>query len=78
MPDYPAEWRRALELLATSPEGATGALLMAQGFAATTITGLVDTGLATQTIDYVLAARHRYELMTRFKITDVGRVALER
>jgi hypothetical protein len=72
MPDYPAEGRRALEMLAVSPEGA-----IAHGFAATTITGLVDTGLATQTIEYVLAARHRYELMTRFKITDAGRVALE-
>jgi hypothetical protein len=77
MPDYPAEGRRALEMLAVSPEGATGAHLIAHGFAATTITGLIDTGLATQTIEYVLAARHRYELMTRFKITDAGRVAWE-
>jgi hypothetical protein len=33
MPDHPAERRRALEMLAGSPEGLTDAALLAHGFA---------------------------------------------
>ena len=39
MPAHSDEWRRALEVLANSPEGATEALLFAHGFMYETITG---------------------------------------
>ena len=77
MPDHPAEWRRGLELLVASPGGATEALLVAHGFKSETITGLVDTGLVTATADRLLAGGRPVEVM-RFRITDWGRVALER
>lgn len=73
MPNYPAEWRRALELLAGSPEGCTEALLAAHGFAAATVAGLVTSGLATSTTQLVLAG-----VVMRLRITDGGHVALEK
>ena len=51
MPDQSDDWRRALEVLANSPEGATEALLFAHGFMHETITGLLDSGLAISTTD---------------------------
>jgi hypothetical protein len=60
MPDHPADWRRAIEVLANSSE---------------TITGLVDTGLATATIEPFLADGRTVEVM-RFRISDRGRTAL--
>jgi hypothetical protein len=77
MPDDAADWRRALEVLANSPEGATEALLFAHGFMYETITGLIDTGLVTATADLLLAGGRPVEVM-RFRITDSGRMALER
>ena len=77
MPDQSDEWRRALEVLASSPEGATEALLFAHGFMHMAITGLVDSGLATSTIEPFLADGRLVEV-TRFKITEAGRVALDR
>jgi hypothetical protein len=38
-------WRRALELLASSADGCTEAFLFAHGFTEATIAGLIDTGL---------------------------------
>ena len=75
MPDQSADWRRALEVLASSSEGVTEAVLIAQGFRPEIIVWLVDTGLATMTTEQVSAAGRRYEL-TWFKITDRGGVAL--
>jgi hypothetical protein len=77
MPEQSDHWRRALELLASSPEGVSEALLIAHGFRPEIIVWLVDTGLATLTTEHVSAAGRRYEL-PRFKITERGRVALER
>ena len=77
MPDHPADWRRALELLASLQEGSTEALLFAHGFAPTTITGLVDSGLATSTTEVTLAGG-RPVPVTRVRITDAGRTTLKR
>jgi hypothetical protein len=51
--------------------------MIAQGFRPEMIVWLVDTGFATLTTEHVPAVGRRYEL-TRFKITDRGRVALGR
>jgi hypothetical protein len=71
MPDHPAEWRRGLELLVASPGGATARLQVRDHHR------LVDTGLVTATADLLLAGGRPVEVM-RFRITDAGRVALER
>ena len=65
-------------MLGASADGCTGSLLSAHGFAPEVIAGLVDCELATATIENISAATNRYELMTRFKITDAGRAALGR
>jgi hypothetical protein len=77
MPDYPAEWRRALELVASSTNGRTALLLLAHGFTSATIAGLIDCGLATSTNQLVRAGGRTLELM-RVHITEAGRVALGR
>ena len=77
MPDQSDDWRRALEVLANSPEGATEALLFAHGLLYKAITGLVDSGLATSTIEPFLADGRLVKVM-RFRITEAGRVALNR
>ena len=77
MPDYPAERRRALELLASLPEGATEGLLMAHGFESTVIAGLVESGLANWTIEVVLAGDRPIDVR-RLRLTDSGRNTMER
>ena len=77
MPDHSDEWRRALGVLASSPEGATEALLFAHGFMYKAITGLVDSGLATSTMEPFFVDGGLVEVM-RFRITDAGRKALRR
>jgi hypothetical protein len=51
------------------------ALLLAHGFAVSTIGGLIDSGLATSTTEPILAGGRRVEV-TRIRITDGGREAL--
>ena len=65
MPDYPAEWRRALELLASSTNGRTTLLLLAHGFSSAAIAELIDSGLATSTTERV---RRRTVELTRLQI----------
>jgi hypothetical protein len=77
MPDYPAEWRRALELVASSTDGRTALLLLAHGFTTATIAGLIDCGLAASTNQLVRAGGRTLELMP-VHITEAGRVALGR
>ena len=77
MPDQSDEWRRALEVLASSPEGATKALLFAHGFTYKAITGLLDSGLAISTTEPFLADGRIVEVM-RLRTTDTGRKALSR
>jgi hypothetical protein len=69
MPDYPADWRCALEMFAGSAEGCTASLVSAHGFASEVIAGLVDTGLVAMTTESVLVGQ-RTIAVTRFKITD--------
>ena len=77
LPDHPAEWRRALELLANSAEGCTETLLMAHGFTGVQIDGLVEARLATCSTCTVRAGERPVEVTT-VRITDAGRVLLER
>ena len=72
MPDHSDEWRRALGVLASSPEGATEALLFAHGLLYKAITGLVDSGLATSTIEPFLADGRIVEVMRFRKAALVG------
>ena len=75
--DYPADWLRALEMLAGSPNGRTALVLAAQGFPSTVIARLVDSGLVTAATERVSADQSTVDV-TRYKITDHGRVALTR
>jgi len=77
IPDYPAEWRRALEMLAKSGDGCTTLVLFAQGFPSTVIARWVDCGLVTATTERVLANQRSVDV-TRVRITDPGRLALAR
>jgi len=76
MPDDPAAWRRALELLAGSAEGCTETLLMAHGFTGVQIDGMVEAGLATSSTRTVRAGERPVEVTT-VRITDVGRAMLK-
>ena len=78
MLDHPDDWRRALELLASSPDGCTEALLLAQCFRPALIAELVFDGLAmTETRrayqDWPVEC---WDVVTTVKITDDGRAAL--
>jgi hypothetical protein len=75
MPDHPADWRRALELLGSSPEGVTDAALLARGFEPTVIAGLVESTLATSTTEVVLAGSRPTDVR-RLQLTDSGRRVL--
>lgn len=69
--------RRALAKLADFPEGSPESLLLAHGFKRKLISGLVSAGLATARAE-VIPAGERAVHVTRIKITDAGRLALER
>ncbi len=77
MPDYPAEWHHALEILARSATGCSASLLAAHGFRSGIIAGLVDCGFATITTERTLVG-HRLFDMAWFMITDRGRAMLEK
>ena len=69
--------RRALELLASSSNGATKELLVvAYGIDRDTIAGLVRAGLATARIETVNAGSKPIKVR-RCRITNAGRLALE-
>lgn len=67
--------RRALELLASCPDGCTEAILLAHGFSIDDMVALVRDGLATAHAARVVAGRHKMEV-ARVRITDEGRKAL--
>jgi hypothetical protein len=71
------EGRRLLEMLAASADGATEALLLAHGFTLDLIARVVIAGLATAKVERMVAGRRTVEV-ERVRITDAGRVALER
>ena len=68
--------RRALELLAASPDGATEAILLAHGFTTEQRVELVRAGFASAKGERVVAGGKTMEV-ARVKITDAGRKALE-
>ena len=73
----PAHRRRALELLASSPHGATKKLLeVAHGFDADMIAGLVRAGLAAEELDVMKAGGKTIEVV-RLRITEARRKAIE-
>jgi hypothetical protein len=61
------ERRRALELLAASPDGCTEALMFANGFTAELLVELVQAGLASA---------HAERMIADGKMTEVGRVKI--
>jgi hypothetical protein len=69
--------RRALELLAASPDGCTEATMVAHGFTIKMMVDLVCDGLASAHVERVVAGNHTIEVACA-KITDAGRMALAR
>jgi hypothetical protein len=67
--------RRALDLLASCPDGCFEGLLVAHGFSIPFIVRLVRTGLATVHTERVVAAGQRLEV-ARVRITEAGRRAV--
>src|SRR5260221_259262 len=67
--------RRALELLAASPDGATEAILVAHGFTINLLVELIRAGLATAKAERVVAGGRSMQV-TRVRVTEAGRRAL--
>src|SRR5262245_20123041 len=65
--------RRALELLASSPDGCSEAIMLARGFTAKQIAELVHAGLATTNAEMGVRA---IEGARRLRITEAGRTTL--
>jgi hypothetical protein len=72
-----AEERRALDLLAGSPAGCTTSILLAHGFSSSIVADLISAGLATAKSGRMRAGQRNLDV-TRVRITDAGRAALER
>jgi hypothetical protein len=70
-----ADRRRALRVLAASPDGCTEALMLAHGFKLDLLIDMVRDGLATAHNDHMRAGGREIEV-TRVRITDAGRRAL--
>ncbi len=70
----PATRRRALELLAASPGGATEAIMRAHGFTIDMLAEIIIAGLATVSTEQVVAGGRSIEV-THVRITDAGRRA---
>jgi len=69
------ERRRALELLAASPDGCTEAIILAHGFTTDFLVDLIRAGLATAQTERAVVGRRSMQV-TRMRITDAGRRAL--
>jgi hypothetical protein len=77
-PRLSAEQRRALELLASSPQGAIDEVfVLAHGFSRDMLAGLVLAGLATVVTETIKAGSGRKTRVERLRITNAGRMALE-
>ena len=74
MPTPKQQRRRALELLEASIDG-TEAIMLAYGFKTELLVELVNAGLATASIERIVAGGRRVEV-TRVRITGAGRRAL--
>ena len=71
----PPPRHRALELLASSRDGCTEAIMIAHGFTVPQMVELVRTGLATAHARRAIAGRRTIEI-GYMKITEAGRQAL--
>jgi hypothetical protein len=71
-----AEQRRALELLAGAPRGATKARLLADGFTVDMLADLIREGLATAQRETMRVGSLTIKV-ERYRITDDGRRAIE-
>src|SRR5215472_4362765 len=71
-PRRSAERRRALELLAASPDGCTAAILLAHGFKSDRLVELINAGLASVTTERIVASSKTMEI-ARVRITEAGR-----
>jgi hypothetical protein len=72
------EQRRALKMLADAPRGVSEeVLVIAHGFSAETLAGLVLTGLATVVIETKTVLRGLTIDIERIRITTEGRQAIE-
>jgi hypothetical protein len=69
-----AQQRRALQLLASSPFGASEVMMFTNGFTRQMLARLIRTGLATTVRENPNASRQH---LGRIRITDAGRRALE-
>jgi hypothetical protein len=67
--------RQVLELLEASIDGCTEAIMLAYGFKTEFLVELVNAGLATASIERMVAGGRRLEV-TRMRITAAGRRAL--
>jgi hypothetical protein len=67
--------RRALELLASCPDGCSEVLMAAHGVPAPLLAELVRDGLAAELAGRVVAGGHTIEV-TRVRITEAGRRAI--
>jgi hypothetical protein len=77
-PGLSGEQRRALALLANSPHGVIEDLLVhAYEFDRDMIAGLIDEGLATAQREIIAASDRTTIEVSRIKISDAGRLALE-
>jgi hypothetical protein len=72
---HSADRHRALQVLATAPDGCTEAVLLAHGFTVALLAELVRDGLAAASTDRVRAGKREMQV-TRVRITDAGREAL--
>ena len=69
--------RRALELLASSPDGCSEAIMLARGFTVEQMVELVHAGLAITNGERTAKGARAIEL-TRVRITEAGRSALRK
>jgi hypothetical protein len=74
---FSREQRRALIKLAGAPRGLTEYLLIARGFSAEMLSGLVLAELATVVTEPMRVRRGLTIMVERFRITDAGRRAIE-
>jgi hypothetical protein len=70
------EQRRALDMLAGSPNGCTEAALRANGFTVALLAKIVRTGLATASPEIVKTGGRTLSML-RLTITDAGRQACQ-
>ncbi len=75
---FSRERRRALKKLAGTPRGLTEHFLLAHGFSVALLSSLVLSKLATVVTEPAMARQGVTLLVERIRITEAGRMSLER